>query len=63
MILGEKSGDTKVYKQVEAPTYYTEETLNYPVGVGRLKMVPSSSEDFHEGFIYDGEALLERVAH
>jgi hypothetical protein len=63
MILGEKGGERKVYKLVGGSATYTEETLNYPVGVGRIKMRPAYGGDAYEGYIYDGETLGERVAH
>jgi len=63
MVLGEKNGVTRMYKRVEGGKSYTEETLNYPVGVGRIRMIPGYTGDIHEGYIYDGNALGERVAH
>jgi hypothetical protein len=61
-ILGEKDGVRKVYKY-HGLNPYIEETLNYLVGTGRLVMNQHLTDEWHQGYIYDGEALVERVAH
>lgn len=63
LILGEKGGVRKVYKYVGGQEVYNEEFLDYPVNKGRIKMNPQMNDEWHQGYIYDGEVLVERIAH
>jgi len=63
MVLGEKSGVRKIYKYVGGQEVYSEEFLDYPVNKGRIKMNPEMNDEWHQGYIYDGDVLVQRIAH